>query len=265
MSLFIGIPAYGGKLDAEFVLSLLKLTKLLNENNIKHNVEILGSESLICRARNTIVNKFYSQTEYSHLLFLDADLLFTPAAVIYLLKANKELIGIPYAKKIYNWSKIRKYLKDNENNEGVEKDLMETGLSLFTDANYNLSKKNLEVENSLVRCKDIPTGFMLIRRSVITSLMLNYPERKYTNNIANLEGDNFYDFFGTGVVNDIYLSEDYYFCYLCDKIGIQMWLETGFTMGHIGREIFYTNLAQQLNYFDNDDLNKDKQKLLEKV
>ncbi len=53
---------------------------------------------------------------------------------------------------------------------------------------------------------------MLIRRSVITALMLAHPDRKYQNNIAGMEEDGmnnyFYDLFGTGVIDGVYLSED---------------------------------------------------------
>ena len=128
---------------------------------------------------------------------------------------------------------------------------------MFTDANYNFDKHS-KAQGSLFQSKDIPTGCMLIRRSVITALILRYPERKYINNISGQSGNYYYDFFGVGVVKGIYLSEDYYFCHLCRQAGIKPWLETGFTIGHIGREIFYTNLAEQLNNNKMDNLNSDK-------
>ena len=259
MSLFIGIPCYGSQLYCQFAQCLIKLSMLLNKNNVEHTIEFLGSDSLISRARNSIIAKFYSQSNYSHLLFLDADLMFSPEAVLKLLSEDKELIGCPYPKKIYNWEKVKSCLDSTDD--------LERSKVLMTDINYNFlsSKDDVKVENTIVKCKDIPTGFMLIKRSLISSMILAYPERKYNNNIAGMEDfcqDFYYDFFGTGVVNGIYLSEDYYFCYLVRELGIDCWLETGFTLGHIGREIFYGNLGLQLNHFKNDNMNMDR-KLLE--
>ena len=259
MSILIAIPCFGGKLEAEFCQSLLLLVSCFKENNIPHEVEFLCNESLISRARNTFINKFYSNPQHSHLLFLDADLVINPLSIISLLKSDKELIGCPYAKKVYNWDKILKYIKENPTLTSEE--IHKKSLSLFTDTNYNFDKNNIEIEGSLIKSKDIPTGCMLIRRSVITALILKYPERKYKSNIAGQNGDYFYDFFGVGVVNNVYLSEDYFFCHLCREVGIYPWLETNYTLGHIGRTIFYNNLSEQMVNFKNDKLNLDIQQL----
>jgi hypothetical protein len=252
MSIFIAIPSYGGQIHAEFTQSLLRLVSELKRNKVEHTVEFLSSESLISRGRNSLVAKFYAESIYTHLLFLDADLIFNSNAILKMLMEDKELIGCPYPKKRYNWDKVVQSIK--KNNEPKD------NLSLFTDINYNLEGGHKKFESSCIQAQDIPTGCMLIKRSVITALMLKYPERQYKNNIAGVDSkmDNyFYDLFGTGVVDNIYLSEDYYFCYLCKTIGIKLYLETGFTFGHIGREIFYGNLAQQLIEYKGDSLNLD--------
>ena len=257
MSIFIGVPCYGGMIHANFAQCLMGVSRALAQNKINHTIEFLGSDSLISRARNSIVAKFYSQPEWSHLLFLDSDLMFSGESVLKMIQEDKELIGCPYPKKIYNWEKVAQTIKDG-------KDVNEHK-PLLTDINYNFlsSKEEVEINDTCVKVKDIPTGFMLIKRSVITSLMMAYPERKYKNNIAGQGEDNskdfYFDLFSTGVVNGFYLSEDYYFCHLVRSLGIECWLETGFTLGHIGKETFYGNLALQLNHFKGDNLNLDRQ------
>ena len=229
MKIYIAIPAYGSQVYAEFVSSLLKLTNLFNKNKIEYSVEFMGSESLISRARNNFVARFYAESNYTHLLFLDADLIFNPDCVLKMISENKELIGSPYPKKKYNWSKIVSLVKDDED--------MELSRGLMTDINYNFSKGEVNVKSTCLETKDIPTGFMLIRRSVISSLMMNYPERKYKNNIAGFDKamDNyFYDIFGTGVVNGTYLSEDYYFCALWKQCKGEIWADLTSTLKHIG-------------------------------
>lgn len=248
----IGIPCYGSQLFCDFAQSLLKLTKILLANDIKHEVVFLGNESLISRARNTMIAKFYAESDFSHLLFLDADLIFNPECIIKMMGEDKEIIGAPYPKKTYNWDKVKNLDLSNA----------EEQMDLMTDINYNLLRKGTR-QGSVLEVKDIPTGCMLMRRSLITTLFMAYPERKFKNNIASLESDMmpnyFYDLFGTGVVDGYYLSEDYFFCHLIRKLQIPLFLEIGYTFGHIGKQTYYGNLARQFDkygYGDNHNLDK---------
>jgi len=266
INLFIGIPCYGGKLHCDFAQSLMRLTAELGVNNINCSIEFIGTESLICRARNNLVSKFYANPQFTHLLFLDSDLIFNPKAITAMISRKKEIIGCPYPKKMYNLNKMNTLQE-----EGVTTvDMLGKLSTLITDINYNFindeSSKYIS-EGSAFLAKDVPTGCMLIKRSAITAMMMAYPERQYRNNIYGLDerqANYYFDLFATGVIKGIYLSEDYYFCFLAKDIGLECWIETGFTFGHIGSNTFYGNLDEQFKRFGmNDNLNLDK-KLLHK-
>jgi hypothetical protein len=256
MSLMIGVPCYGGSVFCEFTQSLIRLTKILQNHKINHEVVFLGNESLISRGRNSLLAKFYGDSTFTHLLFLDADLIFNPECIIKMMGQNKEIIGCPYPKKAINYNKLKKFKSPEDN------------LHLITDINYNLLEKGV-LKKTIIEAKDIPTGCMLIRRSLVTALIMNFPERKYINNIAGMGGDQddyFYDFFGVGVVDGYYLSEDYYFCHLVRQLNIPLYLEIGYTFGHIGRQTFYGNLMAQFEeYGFQDELNADKIELKKKM
>ena len=259
INLFIAIPAFGGKVHARFTSSLISLSNLLNKEKVNHTIEFLTTESLISRGRNSMIAEFYSNPNYSHILFLDSDLIFNPKAVLVMLSRKKEIIGCPYPKKIYNLEKLSKLLSEDTDIDTIFKEKA----GLITDINYNLEDLEANPETDLcILAKDIPTGFMLLKRSAITAMMINYTNRQYRNNIAGMKSNNdhyYFDLFGTGVVDGIYLSEDYFFCYLARKIGLECWLETGFTFGHIGSNTFYGNLHEQLvKYGTDDNLNLDK-------
>tara|TARA_R100000654_G_scaffold12996_2_gene28275 strand:- start:8642 stop:9466 length:825 start_codon:yes stop_codon:yes gene_type:complete len=267
VNLFIAVPCYGGKLHADFAQSLLRLTAELGVEKIDCTVDFIGTESLICRARNTFVSKFYANPRYTHLLFLDSDLIFNPKAIITMIKRNKELIGCPYPKKMYNVEKMNALQE-----EGIPfHDMMGKHSTLITDINYNFISDDANTkylsEGSCYLAKDIPTGCMLIKRSALTAMMMAYPERQFRNNIFGLDSrqnDYYFDFFATGVVEGIYLSEDYYFCFLAKSIALECWIECGYTFGHIGVNTYYGNLEEQLQNFGmSDSLNLDK-KLLSK-
>ena len=72
ISILVLTPAYGGLTYVGYLSSLLKLERLCKEKNIIIDYEFCYNESLITRARNTLVHTFYTRTNYTHLLFLDA-------------------------------------------------------------------------------------------------------------------------------------------------------------------------------------------------
>lgn len=259
INLFIAIPAFGGKIHAEFTRCLLRLTGELLYRKIGHHVEFLCTESLISRGRNTLIAKFYSEPKYTHILFLDSDLLFSHISIISMIVRQKEIIACPYPKKMYNANKLDELILSGYKGS----DILGDEQMLLTDMNYNfVNDNNDEVANGCSLAKDLPTGCLLIKRSAITAMMLYYNDRQYANNIAGVDPrmfNYFYDLFGTGVVDNMYLSEDYYFCFLARSIGLECFLETGFTFGHIGTITYYGNLQKQLDTFgQNDGLNLDK-------
>ena len=257
INLFIAVPAYGGKIYAEFTRCLLRLTGELGARKIGHHVEFLTTESLISRGRNTLIAQFYSNPQYTHILFLDADLLFSHIAIIKMIVRQKEIIACPYPKKMYNANKLDELISSGSNGSQILGDEQ----MLLTDMNYNFINEDEGCADCSL-AKDLPTGCLLIKRSAITAMMLYYKKRQYANNIAGIDPkmfNYFFDLFGTGVVDNMYLSEDYYFCFLARSIGLECFLETGFTFGHIGSITYYGNLKQQLDKFgQKDGLNLDK-------
>ena len=58
INILIGIPAYGGTIQTGFTQSLLDLQSLFITNNVRHYIYWVTGESLIPRARNSILAKF---------------------------------------------------------------------------------------------------------------------------------------------------------------------------------------------------------------
>jgi hypothetical protein len=63
------------------------------------SVHLLGHDSLITRARNTLVATFLDSTA-THLLFIDADIGFAPEEVVRLMRRDQEVVVGSYPLKI---------------------------------------------------------------------------------------------------------------------------------------------------------------------
>ena len=233
--LFIATPAYGGQEMANFTHSLFGLQNLLFRLGIECSINCVGNESLISRARNRLAWMFL-QTSYTDLMFIDADIQFNPDDVVYLMhfasEPSKKIIGGAYPLKAINWQQIKRAVLQNPGIDPAE--LPKMG-AMF--ASHTEEPTGDLPDYAIVPARDLATGFMLIRRDAFITLA---PHCK-TYVPSAMEGlgiTRVREFFPVGVENDVYLSEDYYFCRKWREIGGQLWLATWIKLNHIGQYSF---------------------------
>jgi hypothetical protein len=103
--IMICTPMYGGMAHGTYLKSCLDLQMMCAQYGIATRFSFLFNESLITRARNYLVDEFL-RTDFTHLLFLDADIHYNAQDVITLLALDKDVIGAPYPKKSIKWINI---------------------------------------------------------------------------------------------------------------------------------------------------------------
>ena len=95
----ICMPCYGGMLTESTFMSFIRWSNTARQLGIDYTVETLTNESLISRARNTMVAKFLSNPESTHLMFIDSDIGWEPWHLLLLMHHNKDVIGGMYPLK----------------------------------------------------------------------------------------------------------------------------------------------------------------------
>ena len=263
--LYLGMPMYGGMLSENTMHGVLGLQAWSMNEGVGLKVQTMGNESLITRARNTIVSMFLDDKDYigTHLLFIDADIGFVPQNIERLIRADKDIVCGIYPRKCIHWDKIRGVLKENPNvsNEELE----------YRSLGYNLNFKdpyNIKIQEGLCEVLEAATGMMLIKRDVFDKMKKAYPERKYiSDQIVNGQqwrSDNCYDLFGVGKIDwdkdQRYLSEDYYFSRLWSKIGGKIYADVSAPLTHQGNMHFKGHVGAIFSIADDTD--KDRTKTL---
>jgi len=81
-------------------------------SKIGFSVCLLGGDALITRARNTIVTQFLDTPAATHLLFIDADIGFSPEAALRLLRSGYPVVAGVYPAKTLNWAEITRRASD---------------------------------------------------------------------------------------------------------------------------------------------------------
>lgn len=247
--LFVATPMYGGFNHGLFMKSCLDLQNVLTQYQVEVKFSFIFNESLITRARNYLVDEFLHRSDSTHLLFIDADIMFNPQDVIALLALDREIIGGPYPKKSIKWGNIKKAVLRNPNIEAGQLDLL-TGDYVF---NPVAGTQKFSISDPL-EVLEIGTGYMMVQKQVFHKFAEAYPQLKYKPDHvgqAHFDGSRyihaFFDCFidskeNGGNGSDRYLSEDYAFCQRWRNIGGKIWLCPWIQTAHVGTYNFQGNM-----------------------
>jgi hypothetical protein len=246
--LFIATPCYGGQLTEPYFKSILRLVFFCDKQNIPLHFATIANESLITRARNTLV-AFFLNTDCTHLFFIDSDIEFNVEDVIKLIAADKDVVVGAYPKKGINWETVKKYVETNPTASVA--DIGVAGSEYAINFNFSGNNYQVNVEEGLISLKDAGTGFMMIKRNVIEKMMEAHPELQYNNdiNVDKVLDKYTYALFDTIIDGEArrYLSEDYTFCRRWQNMGGQIWLDPSIVLNHYGSYAYRGNPVTMFN------------------
>ena len=244
--LFVATPMYGGNCNGLYMKACLDLQGICQQYGMDVRFSFLFNESLITRARNYLVDEFL-RSGYTHLLFIDSDILFNPQDVLALIALDKDVIGGPYPKKSINWRNVfngaKRVLSDaNFDQANFNPGELEglTGDYVFNPVPGTTQFKVSEP----LEVMEIGTGFMLVKRAVFDKFKEEYPHLNYKPDHvgqANFDGSRYiHAYFDTVIDPDShrYLSEDYMFCQYWRAIGGSIWLCPWMRTQHVGTYAF---------------------------
>jgi hypothetical protein len=209
-------------------------------NGIRLIMDTTENESLVHRARNLSVARFYNTTAAEYFMFIDADIHFDPESVLRLMKSGYDVAVAAYPKKCIMW--------DQAATEDGLKDPALHAASLV----MNLKAATTPVtDDGFVEVLDGPTGFMLIKRAVFAKMFEAYPELNCRNDHQNRDhaaDDGYCAVFDCMIDPETrrYLSEDYAFCRRWQHIGGKIHADCCTTLGHVGNVRFGGILEERL-------------------
>jgi len=160
---FVGTPAYDGKVDTAYSQSLAETAFMSAMWGIRFSACVMGNGAFIEMSRNVMVKQFLDDDDFTHLFFVDSDLKFPYHAFINLVLANQPVTAGVYRRRQEpedypaNWLPHPEVKGDN-------------------------GEDTLWVENNdWLQCSRAPTGFLCIRRDVLERMV----EDSRTVNVPN--------------------------------------------------------------------------------
>jgi hypothetical protein len=246
MKLFIGTPMYGGNCKTSYVQSLLDLILQLKATE-GYEVEwsFIYNESLITRARNTVVDNFL-KSDADALLFIDSDHGFSASDIIKMIESGKDLIGAVYPMKALNWE--RTVDAANLGYPDIEY------YSGFFAANMLPGTVNFSILEPL-EVESVGTGMMFITRKVfeeMAPICQKYARHSQGSGEISFTDDPYIEFFKTSIdERGVLLSEDYEFCRMWRSLGNSVYAAPWVTITHAGEYVFKGSFARTLMYLNN--------------
>jgi len=247
--LFVATPMYGGLCYGYYAQSLLSLQHAMRDMRIDIACSFLFNESLIQRARNSLAHSFL-KTDFTHLMFIDADIHFNPKDVLPMLLADKPIICGVYPKKEINWGQVH-----NAAVNGVPANELSKYSGSFVVNLVGYKEEERVDTGSPIEIWNGGTGFMLIKREVFEQLRDKVPS--YINDTHDLGGnighERISEFFATSIepLGERLLSEDYHFCKIWrEKCGGSVWAAPWAQLSHIGTHMFNGILTEKPTHIE---------------
>ncbi|WP_315707191.1 MULTISPECIES: hypothetical protein [unclassified Bradyrhizobium] len=242
--LVIATPCFGGQVSSIYASSIFALQRELRAtSNVSLTVHMRDGDALITRARANLVTLFLNDPTATHLLFVDADIGFTPQQVFRLIESGGDVVAGVYPIKRVNWNKAKRAL------DAGRSDVPSAALDYVLEIE---NPDHVVVVNGFARVRFAGTGFLMIRRQVLEQ-MCGYPGyaplqffREHSHD-ALAGSPNRFALFECMIDPDTgtYLSEDFAFCKRWTDLGGQIWADLDSRLDHVGPSVFHGNVASQ--------------------
>jgi hypothetical protein len=210
-SIFLASPCYAGLAHALYMRSLLALRPACAARRIGLHVELGGGEALIGRARAAMLAKFLAG-QATHLLFVDADIGFSPQAVFRLLDAGLDVIGGAYPTKAQDPARPLAY--EFEPLPGQE-----------------------SAASGRRQVASVGAGFLLVSRTAARRIADGYPTLRASlgdmHELGVAEAAMVFESF-TDPATGRYLADHQAFCHRWRALGGEVWIDLAAGLSHVG-------------------------------
>jgi hypothetical protein len=242
--LMVATPCFGGQVSSIYAGSIFHLQRAARAMpNLDLTVLMRDGDALITRARANLVTLFLDDPSATHLLFVDADIGFSPDQVFRLIESGADVVAGVYPIKRVNWDRAKRMLVSDRPN------MPSAALDYVLEID---NPDHVAVVNGFTRVRYAGTGFLMIRRHVIEKMCLHpaYASLQFfrEHSLDALAGSpNRFALFecmidpNTGT----YLSEDFSFCKRWTDIGGEIWADLESRLDHVGPSVFRGDVSSQ--------------------
>lgn len=211
--ILVATPSYDGTVDVWYASALHQTTLLGIQNDVYFHPVFMSYDALIQRSRNDLVAIAVKQ-EFDGILWIDADMEWSPDWALEVVNADRDVFGIPCVKKS------------------------------ITEESYNVKAKPEQLGEGIISVESIGTGFLYLSKKAFTYLWDN--SEPYTHN-----GEDKRWIFEVKIQDGDIISEDVLMCQKLREGGFEINIDTNKTCNHVGKLKYIGNFGLFLKKLTN--------------
>lgn len=195
----------GGEIYADTVTSLLGALETLRDKNVDYGLSIVsgGYKPLSCNKQVQTAK----EQGCTHIMFIDADMIFPSSGIIRLIDHDKDIVGANYN------------VRGNPSRDPGREFTIKPTDPRKTPKHLKGQITTFEMPANLFKVWSLGLGFVLIKMSVFDKL-----DKPYFNDYESPEGEHH--------------TEDVEFFTKCQDRGIDVWCSPTIRVGHIGSKTY---------------------------
>ena len=238
MQILIASPTYGG-VGPEHMRAVMALQLWMVEQGLKVKT-LHHSMAEVARSRNILATLFYEQPELTHMLFVDSDIDFEPAAVAALIAADKPRVGCVYPRRAIDFDRLIAAARRLTDRKAIIASAMD--YVVVPDEG-----ETVEVHNGACKVAGIGMGLCLIRRDVLEGLLAAGGIKQDASGAAGrpMKGP-VLGFFDPITTETGFLAEDLSFCRRWRAAGGEVWAVIDQEITHVGPMAFKARMIDAL-------------------
>lgn len=244
IEIFVATPVHS-EVSIHYTQALIEFQQECFQKKLKVSFHLIKS-SLVTQGRNLSVAGFLGSNA-THLLFIDSDIYFQGKSIFSMLKADKDIISVPYPLKTLMWDKAFEKMQ-----QGKIKSPDDIRKSLHTYPMKVPDPNDIKLNKGIMEVTDSPTGCMLIKRGVINKMIEKYPDKEIVQktviNGKFVNKPNMWNFFDTlhDPKEKTYNGEDFAFCKLWRDLGGKCYAYVNDSIVHIGEHQYQGRFYDEL-------------------
>ena len=214
----IATPANGGSVTISYLRSLLRLqASILGSGSA---MTAMQTESMFLpHARNVLATLFYEQPAFTHLLFIDSDMGFSPSLIHRMIDFEQPIVGVIAPHRSIDFANVAAAAKKTTDPKRLE----QLSATFTTGAIVRNSEGGIAVKQGFVQVEKLGTGILLIRRDAIDRIA-SIPNIMGRDPTSPTQNKNIVQCF-MPLTDDkgLMLSEDISFCVRWTTTGGHLW------------------------------------------
>lgn len=206
--IYIGTPAYEGKVYAQYAMMLVDMGLLLQASGHQFSIHLPVGGSLLVADRNRLVQSFW-ESGADYMMMIDSDVSFDPRTVLNFINSGKDFVAGVYPSRVGRGFTFRP----------------------LTDAT---GKIKMCPQTRLLGMESVPAGCMMVTRAAIQKMREVHRTLYYTPKDERATSESAYMLFSTELLDGEFWGEDYIFCLRARQAGLEIWVDPTIAFDHAG-------------------------------